>query len=94
MAPLLEVTDLVTHFRTERGLVRAVDGVSLSLARGESVGIVGESGSGKSVTSLAILGLLGRNGRVSGGRALFEGRDLLGLGLGAHERQVRLLDQI
>ena len=55
---MLEVTDLVTHFRTPRGLVRAVDGVSLSVRRGEAVGIVGESGSGKTVLSRSIMGLI------------------------------------
>ena len=62
--PLLEVGDLKTYFRTERGTVKAVDGVSFSLQRGQSLGIVGESGSGKTVLSRSIMGLLGRNNLI------------------------------
>jgi peptide/nickel transport system ATP-binding protein len=56
--PLLVLDDLKTHFRTERGLVRAVDGVTLTLNRGEALGVVGESGSGKTVLSRSIMGLV------------------------------------
>ncbi len=75
--PLLAVEDLRVEFSTRRGTVYAVNGISFGIAAGETLGIVGESGCGKSVTSLAILGLLARNGRVRGGRALFGGRDLI-----------------
>ncbi|MBX3706944.1 MAG: ABC transporter ATP-binding protein [Pseudomonadales bacterium] len=78
-APLLEIEDLSVAFRTERGLVRAVDGANLTLRAGETLALVGESGSGKSVTALSILGLLGDNARVERGRILFEGEDLLRL---------------
>ena len=74
---LLEVDDLVTHFHTKRGVVKAVDHVSLSVARGETVGLVGESGCGKSATGQSIMRLIEPPGQIVGGRILFEGADLL-----------------
>jgi oligopeptide transport system ATP-binding protein len=76
---LLQVEGLRVEFRTQRGTVHAVNGVSFDIAAGETLGIVGESGCGKSVTSLALLGILPRAGRVTGGTALFAGRNLLEL---------------
>ena len=75
--PLLSVDDLRVEFSTRRGTVYAVNGISFSVAPGETLGIVGESGCGKSVTALAVLGLLPRNGRIRSGRAMLDGRDLL-----------------
>jgi peptide/nickel transport system ATP-binding protein len=77
-APLLEVTDLAVTFRTQRGAVRAVDGVSLGIARGETLGLVGESGSGKSALAQAVLRLLPRDTTITGGLT-FGGSDVLAL---------------
>ena len=78
--PLLSIRDLVVEFKTEDGIVHAVDGVSYDLFPGEILGIVGESGSGKSVSTLALLGLIPQPpGRIVSGTAEFQGRDLLKL---------------
>ncbi len=78
--PLLEVRELQTHFFTDDGVVRAVDGVSFAIEPGETLAVVGESGSGKSVTSLSILRLVASPpGRIVGGQIRFRGRDLLAL---------------
>ena len=80
MARLLEVRDLRTHFFTEDGVVKAVDGISYNLDEGEILGIVGESGCGKSVSALSIMRLIANPpGRTVGGEVLFEGEDLLKL---------------
>src|ERR1700738_3400955 len=79
-APLLEIEDLRTYFFTRDAIVRAVDGVSLHVAEGETLAIVGESGCGKSVTSLSILRLIASPpGRIVSGAIRFAGVDLLGL---------------
>jgi oligopeptide transport system ATP-binding protein len=78
LMPLLTVTDLRTHFHTRNGIFRAVDGVSFTLDRGETLGIVGESGSGKSVTCYTLMGLIPvPPGRIMSGSAIFDGVDLL-----------------
>jgi peptide/nickel transport system ATP-binding protein len=87
MTPVLEVRDLAVSFGTREGTVRAVDGVSLTVNRGEVLGLVGESGSGKSVTGLAVMGLIDAPGRVTAGSIAFEGRELVGL----PERELRRL---
>ena len=80
MEKLLEVRGLRTHFHTDRGLFRAVDGIDFSVGRGRTVGLVGESGCGKSVTSLSVMGLVASPpGQVAADAILFEGRDVLGL---------------
>jgi oligopeptide transport system ATP-binding protein len=80
MTPLLQVRNLTTRFRTERGTVTAVDQLSLDVTAGETVAIVGESGSGKSVTALSILRLIPNPpGRIESGEVIFEDRDLLKL---------------
>jgi oligopeptide transport system ATP-binding protein len=76
--PLLKVSDLRTWFHTRNGVYRAVDGVSFSIGKGETLGIVGESGSGKSVTCYSLMGLVpSPPGRIESGQALFDGVDLL-----------------
>src|SRR5260221_4743242 len=80
MDELLRVEDLRTYFYTRRGVVKAVDGVSFSVALGETLGIVGESGSGKTMTSLSLLRLVPQpGGKIVSGKVLFEGVDLLQL---------------
>jgi len=74
---LLEVRDLKTHFRTDDGIVKAVDGVTFSIEKGQTLGIVGESGSGKSVTCLTIMGLNPKRNTISSGEAIFKGENLL-----------------
>src|SRR2546429_5025196 len=77
---LLEVRDLKTHFRTDDGIVKAVDGVTFSIEKGQTLGIVGESGSGKSVTCLTIMGLNPKRNTISSGEAIFKGENLLTMG--------------
>jgi peptide/nickel transport system ATP-binding protein len=84
---LLEVNDLKTHFRTDDGVVKAVDGVSFTVEKGKTLGIVGESGSGKSVTCLTIMGLNAKVNTITSGQALWKGKDLLKM----NSRQLRLI---
>ncbi|HEV8489612.1 MAG TPA: ABC transporter ATP-binding protein [Candidatus Limnocylindrales bacterium] len=86
--PLLEVKGLRTSFYTRDGVVRAVDGIDFHVDRGEIMGLVGESGCGKSVTSLSIMRLVARPGRIDEGQILFDGRDLLKVS-GEQMRKVR-----
>src|SRR6476469_6701342 len=79
MSHLLEVNNLQTHFPTRAGLVRAVDGVSFYLDRGELLGLVGESGCGKSITALSIMRLIAPPGKIVGGEISFDGKNLLKL---------------
>jgi peptide/nickel transport system ATP-binding protein len=77
---LLEIQGLKTHFKTDDGMVRAVDGVDLTIARGETLGVVGESGCGKTVTAMTVLKLIAMPpGRIVEGRILWKGRDLVPL---------------
>lgn len=78
MTELLEVSGLCTEFQTAAGTIRAVDGISLSVRKGETLGIVGESGCGKSITSLSIMQLLPKRiSRIASGHIRFEGKDML-----------------
>src|SRR5262245_1349413 len=78
--PLLEIRGLKTHFATDDGMVQAVDGVDLAIARGETLGVVGESGCGKTVTALSVLKLIAMPpGRIVAGQILWRGRDLVPL---------------
>lgn len=86
-APILEVRSLTTVFETDEGVARAVDGVSFSLSRGETLGLVGESGCGKSVTAMSVMRLIRPPGRIAGGEILLHGQDLLALS----EREMRAL---
>src|SRR3954471_23876121 len=79
MAHLLEVRNLQTQFPTRAGLVRAVDGVSFHLEKGELLGLVGESGCGKSITALSVMRLISPPGKIVSGEILFDGEDLLKL---------------
>jgi len=74
---LLEVRDLETHFETQDGTVRAVDGASLEIRDGQTLGVVGESGCGKSVTALSVMRLIERPGKIVHGEIRLRGRDLL-----------------
>jgi len=86
---ILQVQDLKTYFTVDEGLVKAVDGVSFDLHKGETLGIVGESGSGKSVTNLSIINLIPMPpGKIVGGRVLFHDKDLLAMPQ-AEIRQIR-----
>lgn len=76
---LLEITGLQTHFYTDEGIVKAVDGIDVTIHSGETLAMVGESGCGKSVTALSILQLVAPPGRIAGGRISFEGQNLLDL---------------
>ena len=84
---LLEVRDLSVSFRTENGIVRAVDGLSLSIALGEVIGIVGESGSGKTVSMMAVMRLIRDPNAVVEGEVLLRGRNLMNL----PQREMRLV---
>src|SRR5271156_2057676 len=77
MTAALSVEGLSVEFRTRSGIVRALDNVSFSVDKGETIALVGESGSGKSVTAYAVMGILDPAGRISGGHAMFGGLDLL-----------------
>jgi oligopeptide/dipeptide ABC transporter ATP-binding protein len=88
MSHLLEVRDLQTHFPTRAGLVRAVDGVSFYLDRGELLGLVGESGCGKSITALSIMRLISPPGKIASGEIFFDGKNLLKLSE-AEMREIR-----
>ena len=79
MSHLLEVNDLEVKFGLRQGDLTAINGISFNLDKGERMGLVGESGAGKSVTGFAIINLISKPGFISGGRVIFNGRDLAAL---------------
>jgi len=83
--PVLDVRNLKTYFYTDRGVVKAVDGVSFAVHAGETLGVVGESGCGKSMTALSIMGLVPHPGRIVDGEIRLLGHDLVKLS----ERELR-----
>src|SRR5947208_14995179 len=86
--PLLEVKDLKTYFRTDDGIVKAVDGVNFTVEKGQTLGIVGESGCGKSVTCLTIMGLNAKRNTMTSGEVRFRHHNLLKISA-AKLRQIR-----
>ena len=89
-AALLDIRGLKTHFATDDGIVQAVDGVDLTVSRGETVCVVGESGCGKTVTALSVLKLIAMPpGRIVGGQILWQGRDLVPHAAGRDEPDSR-----
>ena len=85
LTDVLEVKNLKTYFYTDEGIVKAVDDVSFSVAKGKTLGLVGESGCGKSVTAMSITRLIGPPGRIVGGEVLLNGRNLIPLS----DREIR-----
>src|SRR6266550_6246254 len=86
-AALLEIRGLKTHFATDDGIVQAVDGVDITIRRGETLGVVGESGCGKTVTAMSVLKLNAMPpGRIAAGQILYQGRDLVPLSSAAMDR--------
>jgi len=95
MSAVLQVEDLRTHFFTQAGVVKAVDGVSFSLDHGEIVGLVGESGSGKTVTGFSLLGLVDPPGRIVTGSVRLAGDELVGMGeAGLRGRRGRVISMV
>ena len=86
---LLEITDLRTEIQLKDGVVHAVDGVTLHVDEGETLGVVGESGCGKTMTALSIMQLLPNGGRIAGGSIKLAGRELTGLGPDEHAQDPR-----
>lgn len=81
MNKVLEVKNLKTHFNTDKGVVKAVDGVTFDLIEGKTLGVVGESGCGKSITAMSVMRLIDRNGGIVDGTIMYEGRDLAKISL-------------